>query len=91
MWNTSTASVTTRSRLGHQATNDVYRVVVEDTPSVFQEIAFRFADGSGREPKCCVCVDRDVGAQRGLGGYRVAAGLVLPLDLPLIAGVDTIR
>src|SRR5260370_2449262 len=32
---------------GHD--NDVYRVDIEGTPSIFQETAFRFTDGSGRD------------------------------------------
>ena len=30
--------------------NDVYRVDIEGTPSIFQETAFRFTDGSGATP-----------------------------------------
>ncbi len=32
---------------GHD--NDVYRIDIEGTPSIFQETALRFTDGSGRD------------------------------------------
>nr|BBX82126.1 dihydrodipicolinate reductase [Mycobacterium florentinum] len=57
---------------GHD--NDVYRVDIEGTPSIFQETAFRFTDGSGRDARP-VPVDRAAGAERGAGRQRSAARL----------------
>ena len=56
--------------------NDVYRVDIEGTPSIFQETAFRFTDGSGRDAAAAGClVDRSACAQRGARRQRSFAGL----------------
>ena len=36
--------------------DDVYRVVIEGTPSITQETAFRFTDGSGRDAAAAGCL-----------------------------------
>ena len=36
--------------------NDVYRVEIEGTPSITQETAFRFTDGSGRDAAAAGCL-----------------------------------
>jgi hypothetical protein len=35
---------------------DVYRVDIEGTPSIYQETAFRFTDGSGRDAAAAGCL-----------------------------------
>ena len=78
--NTSTASGTTPPRTGRRATSDdVYRVDIEGTPTIFQETAFRFTDGSGRDAgHGRVPGHRDAGAQRGARRQRAAARLGHP-------------
>ena len=52
------------NRIGHDAApdwpsgdkDDVYRVDIEGTPSIFQETAFRFTDGSGRDAATAGCL-----------------------------------
>lgn len=52
------------NRIGHDAApewpsgnqDDVYRVDIEGTPSIFQETAFRFTDGSGRDAAAVGCL-----------------------------------
>ncbi len=36
--------------------DDVYRVDIQGTPSIFQETAFRFTDGSGRDAATAGCL-----------------------------------
>ncbi|MGD0749692.1 MAG: hypothetical protein ABSB68_18030, partial [Acidimicrobiales bacterium] len=36
--------------------DDVYRVEIEGTPSITQETAFRFTDGSGRDAAAAGCL-----------------------------------
>ena len=51
------------NRIGHDAApewpsgnqDDVYRVDIEGTPSILQETAFRFTDGSGRDAAAAGC------------------------------------
>jgi hypothetical protein len=66
--------------------NDVYRVDIEGTPSIVQETAFRFTDGSGRDAAAAGCLATGLRALNDL-----PPGWVTPLDLPLIPGVGTIR
>ena len=70
--------------------DDVYRVEIDGSPSIVQETAFRFTDGSGRDAAAAGCA--------GSGFFVCAAavndrpsGWVTPLDLPLIPGAGTIR
>ena len=52
------------NRIGHDAApdwpsgdqDDVYRVDIEGTPSIFQETAFRFTDSSGRDAATAGCL-----------------------------------
>jgi hypothetical protein len=75
---------------GHQ--NDVYRVEIEGSPSIFQETAFRFTDGSGRDAATAGCLATGMRALNALPAVNAAPpGWVTPLDLPLIAGKGTIR
>ena len=53
--------------------DDVYRVEIEGTPSITQETAFRFTDGSGRDAAAAgLPGHRPAGAQRRAGGQRPA-------------------
>ena len=72
--------------------NDVYRVDIEGTPSIFQETAFRFTDGSGRDAAAAGCLATGMRALNAVPAVNdLSPGWVTPLDLPLIAGVGTIR
>jgi 2,4-diaminopentanoate dehydrogenase len=75
---------------GHD--NDVYRVDIEGTPSIFQETAFRFTDGSGRDAATAGCLSTGMRALNAVPAVNdLPPGWVTPLDLPLIAGAGTIR
>ena len=72
--------------------NDVYRIDVEGTPSIFQETAFRFTDGSGRDAAAAGCLATGLRALNAVPAVNdLPPGWVTPLDLPLIAGAGTIR
>ena len=72
--------------------DDVYRVDIEGTPSIFQETAFRFTDGSGRDAATAGCLATGMRALNAVPAVNgLPPGWVTPLDLPLIAGVGTIR
>ncbi len=72
--------------------NDVYRVEIDGTPSITQETAFRFTDGSGRDAAAAGCLATGLRALNALPAVNEAPpGWVTPLDLPLIAGRGTIR
>jgi len=72
--------------------NDVYRVDIEGTPSIFQETAFRFTDGSGRDAAAAGCLATGLRALNAVPAVNdLPPGWVTPLDLPLIPGVGTIR
>jgi 2,4-diaminopentanoate dehydrogenase len=72
--------------------NDVYRVDIEGTPSIFQETAFRFTDGSGRDAAAAGCLATGMRALNAVPAVNdLSPGWVTPLDLPLIAGMGTIR
>ncbi|HWT48802.1 MAG TPA: dihydrodipicolinate reductase [Mycobacterium sp.] len=88
------------NRIGHDAApdwptghdNDVYRVEIEGTPSIFQETAFRFTDGSGRDAATAGCLATGMRALNAVPAVNeLRPGWVTPLDLPLIAGAGTIR
>lgn len=75
---------------GHQ--DDVYRVEIVGSPSITQETAFRFTDGSGRDPATAGCLATGMRALNAIPAVNdLPAGWVTPLDLPLIAGRGTIR
>jgi 4-hydroxy-tetrahydrodipicolinate reductase len=88
------------NRIGHDAApdwpsgtrDDVYRVDIEGTPSISQETAFRFTDGSGRDAAAAGCLATGMRALNAVPAVNdVPSGWVTPLDLPLIPGVGTIR
>ncbi|HMC38895.1 MAG TPA: hypothetical protein VKI19_04475, partial [Acidimicrobiales bacterium] len=75
---------------GHQT--DVYRVEIVGTPSITQETAFRFTDGSGRDAATAGCLATGLRALNAIPAVNdLPPGWVTPLDLPLIAGKGTIR
>ena len=72
--------------------NDVYRVEIEGTPSITQETAFRFTDGSGRDAAAAGCFATGLRALNAVPYVNdLPPGWVTALDLPLIPGVGTIR
>jgi hypothetical protein len=72
--------------------DDVYRVEIEGTPSIFQETAFRFTDGSGRDAAAAGCLATGLRALNAVPAVNdLPPGWVTALDLPLIPGVGTIR
>jgi 4-hydroxy-tetrahydrodipicolinate reductase len=72
--------------------DDVYRVEIEGTPSIVQETAFRFTDGSGRDAAAAGCLATGMRALNAVPAVnQLPPGWVTPLDLPLIAGAGTIR
>ncbi len=88
------------NRIGHDAApewpsgtqDDVYRVDIEGTPSIFQETAFRFTDGSGRDAAAAGCLATGMRALNAVPAVNaLSPGWVTALDLPLIAGAGTIR
>jgi hypothetical protein len=88
------------NRIGHDAApewpsgtqDDVYRVDIDGTPSIFQETAFRFTDGSGRDAAAAGCLATGMRALNAVPAVNaLSPGWVTALDLPLIAGAGTIR
>jgi 2,4-diaminopentanoate dehydrogenase len=72
--------------------DDVYRVEIEGSPSITQETAFRFTDGSGRDAAAAGCLATGLRALNAVSAVNDRPpGWVTPLDLPLIPGVGTIR
>jgi len=72
--------------------DDVYRVVIDGSPSITQETAFRFTDGSGRDAAAAGCLATGIRALNAVPAVNDRPpGWVTPLDLPLIPGVGTIR
>jgi 4-hydroxy-tetrahydrodipicolinate reductase len=72
--------------------NDVYRVVIDGSPSITQETAFRFSDGSGRDAAAAGCLATGLRALNAVPAVNdLPPGWVTALDLPLIPGVGTIR
>jgi 2,4-diaminopentanoate dehydrogenase len=72
--------------------DDVYRVDIDGTPSVFQETAFRFTDGSGRDAAAAGCLATGMRALNAVPAVNdLPPGWVTALDLPLIPGAGTIR
>ena len=72
--------------------DDVYRVEIDGSPSITQETAFRFTDGSGRDAAAAGCLATGLRALNAVPAVNdLPAGWVTALDLPLIPGVGTIR
>ena len=72
--------------------DDVYRVEIEGSPSITQETAFRFTDGSGRDAAAAGCLATGLRALNAVPYMNeLAPGWVTALDLPLIPGKGTIR
>ena len=72
--------------------NDVYRVVIDGSPSITQETAFRFSDGSGRDAAAAGCLATGLRALNAVPAVNdLPPGWVTALDLPLIPGFGTIR
>jgi 4-hydroxy-tetrahydrodipicolinate reductase len=67
-------------------------VEIEGSPSITQETAFRFTDGSGRDAATAGCLATGLRALNAVPAVNaLKPGWVTPLDLPLIAGEGTIR
>lgn len=72
--------------------DDVYQVIIDGTPSIHQETAFRFTDGSDRTPAVAGCLATGLRALNALPAVIAAPpGFITPLELPLIGGHGTIR
>jgi hypothetical protein len=72
--------------------DDVYRVEIDGTPSITQETAFRFTDGSGRDAAAAGCLATGLRALNAVPYVNeLPPGWVTALDLPLIPGRGTIR
>jgi hypothetical protein len=72
--------------------DDVYRVDIVGSPSISQETAFRFTDGSGRTPAVAGCLATGMRALNAVPAVNdLPPGWVTALDLPLIPGAGTIR
>jgi 4-hydroxy-tetrahydrodipicolinate reductase len=72
--------------------DDVYRVEIDGSPSITQETAFRFTDGSGRDAAAAGCLATGIRALNAVPAVNdLPPGWVTALDLPLIPGAGTIR
>jgi 4-hydroxy-tetrahydrodipicolinate reductase len=72
--------------------DDVYRVVIDGTPSITQETSFRFTDGSGRDAAAAGCLATGLRALNAVPAVNeLPTGWATALDLPLIPGRGTIR
>jgi hypothetical protein len=72
--------------------DDVYQVVIDGSPSITQETAFRFTDGSGRDAAAAGCLATGLRALNAIPAVNdLPGGWVTTLDLPLVAGAGTIR
>jgi hypothetical protein len=72
--------------------DDVYRVEIAGSPSITQETAFRFTDGSGRDAAAAGCLATGMRALNAVPAVNeLPSGWVTPLDLRLIPGRGTIR
>lgn len=70
--------------------DDAYRVIVEGSPNIEQETAFRGAlDGDPNSGGCLANGMRAVNAIEAVIAAR--PGLLTPLDIPLVPGVGTMR
>ena len=76
----------------HGTQDDVYRVVIDGSPSITQETSFRFSDGSGRDAAAAGCLATGLRALNAVPAVNdLPAGWVTALDLPLVPGYGTIR
>ena len=67
--------------------NDVYRVDIEGTPSIFQETAFRAPTVPGRDAAAAGCLATGMRALNAVPAVNdLSPGWVTALDLPPIAG-----
>ncbi len=65
----------------------MYRVEIEGSPSITQETAFRFTDGSGRDAATAGCLATGLRALNAVPAVNdLPPGWVTALDLPLIPG-----
>ncbi len=72
--------------------DNVYRVEIQGTPSITQETAFRFTDGSGRDAAAAGCLATGLRALNAVPAVNdLPPGWVTALDLPLIPGKGTLR
>jgi len=72
--------------------DDVYRVEIEGSPSITQETAFRYTDGSGRDAATAGCLATGMRALNAVPAVNaLPPGWVTALDLPLVPGLGTIR
>src|SRR3984893_14793775 len=72
--------------------DDVYRVDIEGLPSISQDTAFRFTDGSGRDAAAAGCLATECRrATRGPASNGLLPGGATLPDLPLVPGAGTIR
>lgn len=72
--------------------NDVYRVEIDGSPSIVQETAFRFTDGSGRDAAAAGCLATGMRALNAVPAVNaLPPGWITALELPLIPGAGTIR
>lgn len=72
--------------------DDVYRVEIDGSPSITQETAFRFTDGSGRDAAAAGCLATGLRALNAVAAVNeLPPGWVTALDLPLVPGMGTIR
>jgi 2,4-diaminopentanoate dehydrogenase len=72
--------------------DDVYRVEIDGSPSVTQETAFRFTDGTGRDAAAAGCLATGLRALNAVPAVNaLPPGWVTALDLPLLPGQGTIR
>jgi 4-hydroxy-tetrahydrodipicolinate reductase len=70
--------------------DDVYRVVIEGSPAITQETAFRMTDG--RDAATAGCLATGLRALNAVPAVNaLPCGWVTALDLPLIPGQGTIR
>jgi 4-hydroxy-tetrahydrodipicolinate reductase len=69
--------------------NDAYRVIVEGSPDILQETAFR---GRGGDPNAGGCLATGLRALHAIPAVKAAPpGLLSALDLPLIPGHHNLR
>jgi hypothetical protein len=69
--------------------NDAYRVIVEGSPNIVQETAFR---GAGGDPNAGGCLATGMRAIHAIPAVCAAApGMISALDLPLIPGRHNMR
>jgi 2,4-diaminopentanoate dehydrogenase len=72
--------------------DDVYQVIIDGNPSINQETAFRFTDGTGRDAATAGCLATGMRALNAIPAVNdLPPGWVTALDLPLISGSGTIR